>query len=1022
MVSDDSVKAELFAEFYSRHPHQQSKFLEADIDAQLEAESRGCTVDISTDTILRALKKECGGIGPDGMHGAEVALLPPSGIRDFRALVSSCINTGRSPGYFLKELVIPTPKKGSLSRLKGWRPISITCVLARSVERVAKEIVRECFRTDGVKMYDPAQYGDSPERSSADAACFIAGEIESAIDKGNHCTGIAIDYSAAFDCAPTDKIGLGYLSAVRRIQDPSRRSIAAKVSLWIFRFLQGRTRVVSVNGSRSQAPVGLLQGTPQGTVCGPMCWCFYLNSLLTLLREAQENTPDSVRFRFIVYMDDITLLLSYPPEAAEAAGTFSQELLNKIGAWSESHNMRPNAEKSVYCTFQNRFSCAKPDFELFLYSGTTLPSKLEFQSEIKVLGVTFDYGLSFTTHCHKLCCKVRNRVNGIKTFASRTDADTASLKVFYKAFVESALVYAIPCFYEKIDQVTRAELESLQYQAAKVILGTRKNITREGAVAAAGLDTFDSVAKSESMAMLARGSARPVGDPLRESVDNQVYWARTGEQLKEQSAMADCYFLPGVIDSTFPLPALSDYIQSGHLDIDLKAVTPETLSNDVATFDELWHSDSSCKDFQTGVGLFGSISNGSSRWSKWTMAAFPHSSFADPFDGEKDGILCVVENIRIRARGRKVVIYTDSLSNLQSLLNSSRMRDVDEAYLYQSVLDFLMSGGTLAVRFCRGHCGWVSSDIADRLAKVGRGMKGNRDSGVIYQRARTEARRVLREEADEALEDKAFPTLSLNFRSPLELQADGSGVWNFFYRDETDATYGDNDTNLMGDSLLSDTSRRRVAFSVSGKGHVFSSQTLANGGSEHNVFTRTIESINGSDCYDEKGNFSPTLLHGTHGPCSSISFSRVSSNEVMALSPTDETESSWRLPGKESHTLQVFRDCTNFRPVRLKGLVCSRPEETVLHEFVLGSTFKRVDGSIERCPFCRNAPASTPHLISDCPVARPIAEEVELRRLCDVGEHPSRALILLRRLNTMIGDDRGFIKRYAPKEVWHYRS
>ena len=81
--------------------------------------------------------------------------------------------------------------------------------------------------------------------------------------------------------------------------------------------------------------------------------------------------------------------------------------------------------------------------------------------------------------------------------------------------------------------------------------------------------------------------------------------------------------------------------------------------------DQLWFTDGAVRGFESGwamVGLTG--------WNAGLeVLAEPHSLFADPFDVEREALIAAVDRASKMEAGCSVSIFTDSLSNILSLLN-----------------------------------------------------------------------------------------------------------------------------------------------------------------------------------------------------------------------------------------------------------------------------------------------------------------------------------------------------------------
>ena len=94
--------------------------------------------------------------------------------------------------------------------------------------------------------------------------------------------GGLIDFAKAFDIVPHRRL-LVKLNAF---------GVQGKLFNWIKEFLCGRTLVVKVNGTQSEA-AAVLSGIPRGTALGPLLFVVYINDIL-----------DNVESEGLLFADD----------------------------------------------------------------------------------------------------------------------------------------------------------------------------------------------------------------------------------------------------------------------------------------------------------------------------------------------------------------------------------------------------------------------------------------------------------------------------------------------------------------------------------------------------------------------------------------------------------------------------------------------------------------------------------------------------------------------------------------------
>ena len=89
-------------------------------------------------------------------------------------------------------------------------------------------------------------------------------------------------------------------------------------------------------------------------------------------------------------------------------------------------------------------------------------------SEFKLLGVTVDEHMSFSSHVENIFSKARSILYALLTL-KRHVVDEASLTKFYLANIRSILCYAAPAWFSYLSDTNMKRLESIQRQCLRVI-------------------------------------------------------------------------------------------------------------------------------------------------------------------------------------------------------------------------------------------------------------------------------------------------------------------------------------------------------------------------------------------------------------------------------------------------------------------------------------------------------------------------------------------------------------------------
>ena len=166
----------------------------------------------------------------------------------------------------------------------------------------------------------------------------------------------------------------------------------------------------------------MTSGVPQGSILGPVLFAILVN----------DYKPLHLSSYHICYADNLTILHYVPPGAIDMC----QDELDNIASWTDNNRLTINTSKTKSIVFSLSKLIDAPKLQLF-------NSFIETVKSVKLLGVTFTDGLTWTRHIDNAVAKARRAlciVSGMK----RHGAPPEALRIAYQGYVFCHMVYAWP--------------------------------------------------------------------------------------------------------------------------------------------------------------------------------------------------------------------------------------------------------------------------------------------------------------------------------------------------------------------------------------------------------------------------------------------------------------------------------------------------------------------------------------------------------------------------------------------------
>lgn len=377
--------------------------------------------------------------GPDGLHPlilskASVALAKP-----ITMLFRQSLEEGVIPEDWRQANVTPVFKKGSKLSANNYRPVSLTCILCKVMEKVVREVIVSHLEENS--LINARQHGFVSGKSCTTQLLEVLDQWTKILDEGGSIDAIYMDFQKAFDSVPYKRL----------LEKVKAHGIVGKVLRWITSFLNQRRQRVIVNESQS-LDAKVTSGIPQGSVLGPILFVIYINDL-----------PNCVANHVQLFADDTKV---YTRSDVDGATASLQHDLDNLDKWSKEWLLRFHPQKCHVL----KLGFKKSETTYYMNSkddtGAEVPLPLTESQVEKDLGIYIDSKLCFKEHVSQSTTKA-NRIVGVirRSFDYLTNETFVQL---FKSLVRPILEYG-HSVWEPYNKSLCKEIEQVQKRATKLL-------------------------------------------------------------------------------------------------------------------------------------------------------------------------------------------------------------------------------------------------------------------------------------------------------------------------------------------------------------------------------------------------------------------------------------------------------------------------------------------------------------------------------------------------------------------------
>ena len=362
--------------------------------------------------------------GPDNITGRLLKAAAPTLAYPLTLIFNRSLQQGVMPQVWKTASIKPIPKFTGASEPKDFRPIALTSIVGKCLERLVMKRVAPL-------LDDPTQFAYKPQRSTEDALISLIDTVTAHLDSNakNTVRALFIDFSSAFNTI-NPKILIDKLVCY---------DLHPNILNWIYDFLTNRKQrvITSLNTSDS---LSTSTGSPQGCVISPLLFSMYVVDMPTVNNNIQ----------LVKYADDTVIM----ELLSDKQPSQLQMVADTVNNWCAENDLVLNAKKTKEMIMQNARD--NPSYPMLHLNN----SDIEQVDQFTYLGTIVTSKLDFTLNTTKTAKKARKRLH-IVSKLYHLGLTEKLIHTCYKSFIESVLTYHQVVIYKHMTADSKKKLNSV---------------------------------------------------------------------------------------------------------------------------------------------------------------------------------------------------------------------------------------------------------------------------------------------------------------------------------------------------------------------------------------------------------------------------------------------------------------------------------------------------------------------------------------------------------------------------------